>query len=156
MATNKPRITITLTKRQHEVITAISDASGQSMSSILGEIVEVTMPTFERMAATLQKIKSVRQLEQSRLADAMENAQAALEPIAMAAVGQFDLFLANVESAAGMAATPARAGGAGLPESTSAPATNRGATPSGEKAGKPRRTSNSSGSRSKTFSKKVA
>lgn len=156
MATTKPRITITLTQRQHQVISAISDASGQSMSSILGEIVEVTMPTFERMAATLQKIKSARQLEQSRLADAMQSAQAALEPIAMAAVGQFDLFLANVEGAAGVDATHARAGGAATPESTAAPATNRGATPSGEKAGKPRRTRDSSVSHAKTFSKKGA
>lgn len=129
MATSKPRITVTLTKRQHEVFQSLSASSGQSMSSLVGEIIEVSMPTFERMAATFQKIKASQDLERSRIAGALDEAQRALEPIALAAVGQFDLFLGRMEAAADVgrvsphAAAPASGGG------TQPPSTNRGVTP---------------------------
>lgn len=129
MATSKPRITVTLTKRQHEVFQSLSASSGQSMSSLIGEIIEVSMPTFERMAATFQKIKASQDLERARIADALGEAQSALEPIALAAVGQFDLFLGRIESAI----PPVRAERNDAPtvgmDATQPPSTNRGVTP---------------------------
>jgi len=129
MATSKPRITVTLTKRQHEVFQSLSASSGQSMSSLIGEIIEVSMPTFERMAATFQKLKASQDHERSKIAQALDEAQSALEPIALAAVGQFDLFLGRVEAAADAgrvsAHAPAPASGGG----TQPPSANRGVTP---------------------------
>jgi hypothetical protein len=132
MATTKPRITVTLTKRQHEVFTSISASSGQSMSSLIGEI----MPTFERMATTFQKLRATQDNERAKVAQVLEEAQNALEPIALAAVGQFDLFMGKVESAAG-AGGPERSEDRTAPAARPAPTTNRGATPKRAKTAKP-------------------
>lgn len=124
MATAKPRITITLTKRQHEVLKSISDNSGQSMSSMICEFIEVAMPTFERMAVTFQKIKQAKDANRERIVGILDDAQDALEPIAQAVTGQFDMFMGRVEDAAaagGALATPAA-------DASDAPPTNRGAT----------------------------
>lgn len=130
MATTKPRITITLTERQHTVLRSISESSGQSMSSLLVEFIDTAMPTLERMAATFQQLRNTRDLERARIVSALSDAQDALEPIALAAAGQFDLFLGRIEGAAvphGSEATRATA-------APPAPSTNRGATPVRQKA----------------------
>lgn len=123
MATTKPRITVTLTKRQHEVLCTISECGGQPMSTFVSEMLEAALPTLERMAATFQKIKKAQELERAKFLESMAEAQAAIEPVVMEAVGQFDLFLGKMEKAAG--APPA-------------PLTNRGVTPTRGKARKGR------------------
>ena len=65
MATTKPRITITLTQRQHEVLKTIADSGGSTMSGMLGEFIESAMPTFERMAATFQQVRKANVQELS-------------------------------------------------------------------------------------------
>lgn len=100
MPTAKPRIQVTLTNHQYEVLRALTSASGQSMSAFLAEIVELSMPTFERMAATFQKIKDVQRFEAVKLAKGLHDANAALEPVAEKAVAEFSRFLDTVEAAA--------------------------------------------------------
>jgi uncharacterized protein (DUF1778 family) len=137
MATTKPRITVTLTKRQHEVISTIAQMGGGSMSAFIGEMLESALPTLERMAATFQKVKQAQDRERSRIIETMDRAQAALEPVVMEAVGQFDLFLGKVEEAAGAADDGKRSAAAAVPADPLAPATNRGATPTRAKSQKP-------------------
>lgn len=138
MATSKPRITVTLSQRQHEVLKSISDCGGQSMSALLGELIEAALPTLERMSNTFQKLRHAHSLERAKMIEAMDEAQAVLEPIAYAAVDQFDLFLGKIEQAVegvpdGSGATPATPATA-----QPGPRTNRGVTPSGEKGRKGR------------------
>ena len=129
MATTKPRITVTLTKRQHEVLRSISENSNQPMSTFISEMLEAALPTLERMAVTFQRVKEAQQAERTRFLDSMDRAQAAIEPVVLNAVGQFDLFLASIEEAVGAGSTDARErAGAPVPTAPSAPATNRGAT----------------------------
>ena len=99
MATTKPRITVTLTERQHEVLRTISDCGGQPMSRFISELLELSLPSLERMAATFQKIKRVHDSQRNSILEAIDDAQTALEPIALDAIGQLDLFLAKMESA---------------------------------------------------------
>lgn len=136
MATTKPRITVTLTKRQHEVISAIAQLGGGTMSGFIGEMLESALPTLERMAATFQKVKQAQDQERGRFLASMDRAQAALEPVVMEAVGQFDLFLGRIEAAAGDSDS-ARAGAADSADAADAPTTNRGATPRKAKTAKP-------------------
>lgn len=137
MATTKPRITVTLTKRQHDVLKVISECGGSSMSAFVSEMLELSLPTLERMAATFQKLKASQDIERARVVEALDEAQSALEPIAMAAIGQFDLFLGKVEAAADegrvslVRAAPALGGGAIQP-----PSANRGVTPRKIRVGK--------------------
>ena len=131
MATSKPRITITLNHRQYEVLKAISDCSNQPMSAFISELLEESLPVLERMAESFRKIKAAQAEQKKRIADELEQAQAGVEPILEQVLGQFDLFMSRVETAAG-------AGGEGMRKRPPAPAsaadrtpvTNRGVTPS--------------------------
>lgn len=155
MATTKPRITITLTHRQHEVLRAISENSGQSMSTFVTEIVELSLPTLERMAETFRKIKSAQDEQKKRIADELEQAQAAVEPVLDQVMGQFDLFLSRVEEAVGVGAPDARERAAApTPTAALAPDTNRGATGKRGRAGKAGQQGVSSDSKRRTSSKK--
>ena len=141
MATTKPRITVTLTKRQHDVLRTISECGGQPISTFVSEMLEAALPTLERMAATFQKIKKAQELERAKFLESMDEAQAAIEPVVMEAVGQFDLFLGKMEKAAGVAGAPdarERAAAPAAPAAPPAPLTNRGVTPTRGKARKGR------------------
>ena len=110
MATSKPRITITLNHRQYEVLKAISDCSNQPMSAFISELLEESLPVLERMAESFRKIKAAQDEQKKRIADELEQAQADSEQV----LGQFDLFMTRVETAAGLvrearAYAPARA-----------------------------------------------
>lgn len=134
MATTKSRITVTLTQRQHEVLKSIAESGGATMSGMLGEFIESAMPTFERMAATFQQVRKANIIERSRIVEALSDAQTALEPIALAAAGQFDLFLGKLEDAAGIGVAEARSDtGAAVPAALPTPSTNRGVTTSADK-----------------------
>ena len=121
MATTKPRITVTLTKRQHEVLRTISECGGQPMSTFVSEMLEAALPTLERMAATFQKIKAAQDSERARFLSTVDEAQAVLEPVVMQAVDQFDLFLGQIGDAVSGAGTATVA--------ATDPPTNRGVTP---------------------------
>ena len=154
MATTKPRITVTLTERQHEVLKIISDCGGQSMSSLLGELIEVSLPTFERMANTFQRLHQAKTSERAKMIEAFDQAQAVLEPIAAEALDQFDLFLERIEGASGAVTHAPRGAGASAPDAPATPLTNRGVTPTEGKGRKGRQAKASSPFSSKKVSEK--
>lgn len=133
MATTKPRITVTLTQRQYDVLRVISDCGGQPMSAFISELLEQSLPVLERMGESFRKIKAAQDEQRKRIAEELDQAQAEVEPVLEQVLGQFDLFMAKVESACDATETDARgleravSGGARAPET---PATNRGVTPS--------------------------
>lgn len=137
MPTKKPRITITLTERQHEVLQSISSSSGQPMAGIVTEVLEEIMPIFEKMAVTFQHLKNAKNLEKAKFTQALDDAHSAFEPLVAETADQFDLFLGKIERAAGPAARGARAV-PGRPKAKPDPLTNRGVTTSGEKGPKPK------------------
>lgn len=130
MATQKPRITITITPRQHEVLKAVSAFSGQPMSAFISELLEVSMPTVERMAATFQKLKKAQTIEREKYLHSLEQTQSVMEGLAQQATGQFDLFMTAMEkSVVGGVETHGAAGGHDdIDNAPAAPVTNRGAT----------------------------
>ena len=137
MSTLKPRITITLSHRQHDLLRAISESSGQSMSSFVSELLETAEPVFERMAATFQRIKQQQDHQREQIRANLDAAQGQLEHISAGLLDQLDMFLGGVEQAAGVGGdAPARTASpaAGL----SSPHTNRGVTPPPRKSSKPK------------------
>ena len=138
MATLRPRITVSLSDHQYKVVSTIAKLGGGSMSGFISEMLEAALPTLERMAVTFQKVKDAQDAERGRFLESMDRAQTALEPVVNNAVGQFDLFLARLESAV-EGATGDASGvpvGASAAEA-SAPSTNRGATSKRKTSGKP-------------------
>lgn len=111
MATTKPRITVTITERQHELLKAISEASGSSMSSFITDLLESAEPVLERMAQTMLKLRQLNEQRKASIASALDDAQTTLEPILDAVLGQFDLFAGNLENAVGGAVEAGRDGG---------------------------------------------
>ena len=81
MATTKPRITVTLSQRQHDVLRSISDNSGQSMSTFVNELLEQSLPVLERMAETFRKIKAAQDEQKKRIFEELDQAQAEVEPV---------------------------------------------------------------------------
>lgn len=131
MATMKPRITVTLSQRQHDVLRSISDNSGQSMSTFVNELLEQSLPVLERMAETFRKIKAAQDEQKKRIVEELDQAQAEVEPVLDQVLGQFDLFMTKIEQAAGAATTDARErAGVAASAAHSTPVTNRGVTPS--------------------------
>jgi len=131
MATTKPRITVTLSQRQHDVLRSISDNSGQSMSTFVNELLEQSLPVLERMAETFRKIKAAQDEQKKRIFEELDQAQAEVEPVLDQVLGQFDLFMTKIEKAAGAAATDARErAGVAASAAHPTPVTNRGVTPS--------------------------
>ena len=131
MATTKPRITVTLTQRQHDVLRSISDYGGQSMSSFIGELLEQSLPVLERMAESFRKIKSAQDEQRKRIVEELDQAQAEVEPVLEQVLGQFDLFMSKVEKAAAGAGAPdaLQRAAAPAPADARTPVTNRGVTP---------------------------
>lgn len=99
------------------------------MSGFISEMLELTMPTLERMAATMQRLKVSQDEEKARIVDALDDAQQAMEPIVAAVVGQFDLFMDRIDTAANAAAAAEVAGGGAVAAHAQPPSTNRGVTP---------------------------
>lgn len=137
MATLRPRITVSLSDHQYKVVSTIAKLGGGSMSAFISEMLEAALPTLERMAVTFQRVKDAQDAERGRFLESMDAAQTALEPAVNNAVGQFDLFLARLESASAGPGTP-RKGRLGKAEAGhQSPPTNRGATSQRKTSGKP-------------------
>lgn len=157
MATTRPRVTVTLTERQHEVLRAIGQMGGQSMSQMIGELVELSLPTLERMAATFQALHRAKQEERAKMLAAFDEAQSAIEPAVMQMAGQFDMFLGKLEAISGGAAESA-AGVADAvteaPKRIKPPSANRGVTTKPITPAKPKRSKASSPVKSRKVSAK--
>lgn len=138
MPTARPRITITLTERQHELLRSISESSGQSMSASVCELIETAEPVFERMAATFQRLKQQQDQQRERIKSDLDDMQKTLEPIAAGLLDQLDMFLGNL----GQPVSGERSGGTPPPASATgkrkSPPTNRGVTPPPRNPSKPK------------------
>lgn len=74
MATSRPRITITLTERQYEVLRSIRDVGGQPMSQIVSDLLELFMPCFQNTADAYLHLKQVRDLQRDSIRKIFDDA----------------------------------------------------------------------------------
>jgi hypothetical protein len=109
MPTAKPRITITLEPRTHEVLARLSAAGGDSMSALVTQFVDLAVPSMERLVVVLERARAAPEETRAGLAAAIDRAERNLMPALQAAVDQRDLFLADLESKTGREAAAAGA-----------------------------------------------
>ena len=95
MPTAKPRITVTLDERAHEVLSRLSVASGDSMSQIVAGFVDLAVPSLERVVVVLERAKSAPKEARDGLAAAIDRAERQLLPALVNSQDQVDLFLAD-------------------------------------------------------------
>ena len=117
MPTAKPRITVTLEQHTYEVLSRLSAASGDSMSSFVSEYVNLALPSLERLVVVLERANSAPEEARAGLAAAIERAERTVLPAIAQAQDMGDLFLGDLASAmepparsVTAAVPPARAG----------------------------------------------
>ena len=133
MATNKRRITITLTDRQYDVVKRMSDSSGQPMSFFISDLVEGALPTMEKMSGTFQQIRALQDDQRAVMLESMDKAQAAFGPLLEYIVETAGTALRVHESAVrDSSVVRSVASERSEEKADSSPLTNRGVTPSDE------------------------
>lgn len=153
MATNKPRITITLAPYTYEVLKSMSDSSGQTLSGIVSGLIDVSLPVLERMTKTYQQVKMSGEYQRSKMVQAMQEAQDVFEPLVLNKLLSQDLFhRQSVSSVIEDSRREARASDV----TVSRPRTNRGVTPNKQQHRKPMQAKASKGVLKNEVLKKVA
>ena len=113
MPTVKPRITITLTDHQHAVLSSLASVQKVSMSSIVVDLVDTTLPVLERLAAVLQNAADAPQSVLDELRRSLASAEQDTVGMSSDVMGQLDLL---VEASGGAAVRDAPAARAGVPD----------------------------------------
>lgn len=99
MPTSKPRLTITLDPHAYEVLSRLSAASGQSMSSVVVDILGVAIPSLERVVVVLERASTAPREVLDGVAAAVERAERDYLPTIMQAAAVTDLFIGEVSRA---------------------------------------------------------
>jgi polyhydroxyalkanoate synthesis regulator protein len=79
MPTTNPRITITLTPGVAAVLRELSKLAGNSQSAIVGELLETSLPVFERVVSALRAAATIQESAKTEIASGLERAQSKLE-----------------------------------------------------------------------------
>lgn len=75
MPTSKPRITITLTDHQHQVLSSLAKVQKVSMSSIVVDFLDSTIPVLERLAVVLESAANAPQSVRDQIKQSAESAE---------------------------------------------------------------------------------
>jgi len=115
MPTAKPRLQVTLTTPQHELLKRLAKLQSRSASSIVAELFEQVFPVLERVAVVLQAAVRAQESAKEGLRSSTEAAERDMRPHLAQALGQLDLLQVEFEAAARPAETvpaqPARPAG---------------------------------------------
>ena len=79
MPAKNPRLTITLEPSLAAQLRKLSELTGNSQSSLIGELLEGSGPVFDRMIQVLEAAKTAKESMRGKLADDMEHAQSKME-----------------------------------------------------------------------------
>lgn len=79
MPTQNPRLTITLKPSLDAAIRRLSELTGQSKSSLIGELLEQAQPVLERMGTIIAAAQTATQEAKERMAANLDEAQSKLE-----------------------------------------------------------------------------
>lgn len=90
MPATNPRISVTVTPSVEAVLTRLSVATGQSKSSFIAELLESSMPVFERMATVIEAAKQAKDTLKSQTVKDMEEAESRLHEILGVTLDIFD------------------------------------------------------------------
>jgi hypothetical protein len=120
MPTVKPRITITLTGEQHATLHELAEVQGVSMSSIVVDLVDTTLPVLQRLALVLRNASQAPQAVLDGLRATLESAEGRMAGHGEAVSSQLDLLVSL--SGGGGVGSPAPA----PPPKSRPPTSNRG------------------------------
>lgn len=79
MTTANPRITVTLQPATYAVLQRLAQATGDSMSASVAELIDVSIPVFERVIMALEAAKSIEDNAKTEIKAGLSRAQDKLE-----------------------------------------------------------------------------
>lgn len=79
MPTQNPRLSITLTPEVAAVLRELAELTGNSQSATVGELLQMSLPVFERVAAGIRAAKEIQASARAEIAEGLERAQARVE-----------------------------------------------------------------------------
>lgn len=128
MPTLKPRITITLTDHQHEILSGLAHLQKISMSSIVVDLVDTATPVLERVLQLMTAAAKAPQEALEELGRSMQLAEMDVLAMQKSALAQFDSLLDDAgEGGGGARALPLPLPASSRPrKSPEPPPTNRG------------------------------
>lgn len=133
MATNKPRINVTLEPHRYALFKRLAALQGVSMSALIAELMETVADPMERVCVVLEAAAKAPGDLKSGLRAAVDRAEATLMPNALKTLEQFDMFVGDIGKvieAAGAPGSTCEAGAPGAPAASPDPRlVTRGSTP---------------------------
>lgn len=99
MPTAKPRLQVTLTTPQYQLLKRLAELQGTSMSKIVAELFDQVHPVLERVAVVLQAAVRAQVSMKDGLRESTEQAERELRPLVAQALGQLDLLQMDYEAA---------------------------------------------------------
>jgi hypothetical protein len=128
MPTTKPRITITLSQHQHDLLGAMANAQKVSMSSIVVELLDTAVPVLERVMELINAAKRAPKEAIEELKRSLDRAEEGLVGMQAEALGQLDLLVREAgDMGEARSGTPrAAASVTQLPAVKRPPTSNRG------------------------------
>lgn len=90
MPATNPRISVTVPPSVEAVLSRLSELTGQSKSSLIAEVLETSMPVFERMATVIEAAKQAKDSLKAQTVKDMEAAEAKLHEIMGVTMDIFD------------------------------------------------------------------
>ena len=145
MPTVNPRISVTLKPEVAAVLRRVCDLAEKSQSAFVGELLEQSMPVFERMARLLEAAHMAKEHLAKDMAGSLDRAQSRIEAQFGLALEHMDEGFRPILEAAeevqrrkAGAGGPRPAGGAATdsPPPAPTPMSNRGVTPHPRRRGK--------------------
>jgi hypothetical protein len=107
MPTAKPRVQITLTTPQHELLQRLAKLQKRSMSAVIAELFETVLPALERVAVVLQAAVRAQESQRQGLLESTQQAERDLRPHVAMALGQLDMLQMQFEAASAPSAESA-------------------------------------------------
>lgn len=128
MPTVKPRITITLSDEQHGTLQALAQVQGVSMSSIVVDLIDTTLPVLQRLTEVLKNASEAPQAVLDGLRATLDTVESDVSRTFDSGMSQLDLLVSL--STGGAAETHRRRAGAAGADSAAPgskpPTSNRG------------------------------
>jgi hypothetical protein len=100
MPTDKPRVNVTLDQADYDLLSTLARQQKRSRADMLRDLFETMRPVLERVAVVSEAAQRAQATARQGMIESAEKAEAELLPMVQKALGQFDMFLADVQAQA--------------------------------------------------------
>lgn len=100
MVAKNPRVSVTLSPEDYEILRRLSELNGESMSSIIGELVQAVSPALGRVVDVVEVAQGAKPEVLEQLRRVAEDSERVMSPILQAGMEGFQQFADRAADAA--------------------------------------------------------